>query len=341
MKIFRRALALLLLCSSCFSAVGCQAASKPQECVFYAYFDTVSYIYDYGRDKSAVFSRRCAAVEDILSDYHNLSDRYHEYEGVTNVATINKNAGNPVTVTAALFDLLSYAKDTYALTEGKTNVAMGAVLELWHDFREDRENGGDAPVPTAAELAAAAEHCDIDDLLLDAEAMTVTLADPLMSLDLGAIAKGYATEKAGEYLQEDGADAYVLNVGGNIKMIGKKPNGDGYVTGIRNPDTEVGGYKEVLTLCATSCVTSGDYERFVEVDGVRYHHVIDEATLFPAAYYASVSVITPDSGLADALSTAFFCMPEADARALAERIGNVQVVFIYKDGSVSNTGEGG
>ncbi len=337
MKYCRRGAGLLLLLSFCVSAFGCQSAKKPNECVFYEFFDTVCYIYDYGREDEDVFGEKAENVRAILKTYHEISDRYHEYEGVVNIATINAHPGESLTVSRELFDLLTYAKSVYGLTGGKTNVAMGAVLSLWHDFREDRENGGDAPVPTEAALREAAEHTDIEDLLLDGDNLTVALADPCMSLDLGAIAKGYATERAGEYLLSVGGDAYVLNFGGNVKILGTKKNGDGYVTGIRDPASATGGSKISFALAATSCVCSGDYERYVEADGVRYHHVIDPDTLYPASYYTSVSVITPDSALADALSTAVFCMPEAEARALAEAIGGVDLVFIYQDGTVLYT----
>ena len=123
---------------------------------------------------------------------------------------------------------------------------------------------------------------------------------------------------------------------GNIRIVGEKPDGSGWGTGIKDPaDPEQ--YAAKVTLSDTSCVTSGNYERYFTVDGVRYHHIIDPQTRMPADYFASVTVITPDSGLADALSTALFCMSYEDGLALAEKIGNVDVLWITQDGAQYHT----
>ena len=127
-------------------------------------------------------------------------------------------------------------------------------------------------------------------------------------------------------------DSYVLNIGGNIRIIGHKPDGSGWGTGIKDPANPE-QYAAKLTIADTSCVTSGDYERFFTVDGVQYHHVIDKDTLMPAAYFSSVTILTPNSGLADALSTALFTMSYEDGLALVSAIGNVDVLWITPDGT--------
>jgi thiamine biosynthesis lipoprotein len=155
---------------------------------------------------------------------------------------------------------------------------------------------------------------------------------------VGAIGKGYATEQAARMLIERGVSSYVLNVGGNIRVIGEKTNGDGWVTGITHPDRS--SSEQFITkviIKNTSLVTSGDYQRFYTVDGVRYHHVIDQETLMPADHFTSVSIFTPDSGLADALSTALFCMSYEDGLALVESIGGVDVIWVDKEYNVRYT----
>ena len=129
----------------------------------------------------------------------------------------------------------------------------------------------------------------------------------------------------------------MLNIGGNIRIVGTKPDGGGWNTAVKDPKDPESQYSAILNLTDTACVTSGNYERFFTVDGVRYHHIIDPDTLFPATQFASVTIVTRDSGLADALSTALFCMSYEDGRALAEKLGGVDVLWVEHDGTVRYT----
>lgn len=306
--------------------------------VYYTFFDTVSYIYSYAGDSATDFEANCEGVAAILEEYHNLFDIYYEHSGVNNLKTINLNAGKePVKVDEKLIDFLLYAKELYEITDGEMNVMMGAVLSLWHDCRtEAAASPADARIPTSAALDAAALHTDISLLEIDKENLTVRITDPEARIDVGALGKGYATEQAARYLRDNGADGYVLNIGGNIRIIGHKPDGSGWGTGIKDP-ADTSHYALQLTIADTSCVTSGDYERYFFVDNVKYHHVIDKDTLMPAAYFSAVTIITPDSGLADALSTALFCMSYEDGLALVNKIGGVDVLWIESDGTQHRT----
>ena len=293
------------------------------------YFDTASrigfYYEDSDRDAEAL-----AIIVGELEKYHKLFDIYYGYEGVVGVYELNRTAKDgAVEVSRELFDFLEFSKEMHALTGGEVNIAMGAVLSIWH---EHRELGYD--IPTEQELAAAAEHCDINDLVLDKENLTVYLADPEMSLDVGAIAKGYTAERIAEALSDAGFTSITLNLGGNVRVIGSKPNGDGWVTGVENPYESGGEYIYKTTLSDTSAVTSGDYQRYYEVDGVRYHHIIDKDTLMPSTHFSSVTVYTPDSGLADALSTALFNMTYEEGSALVNNLDGVSVVWAFPDGEV-------
>lgn len=308
--------------------------ADPKGMMYFTYFDTVSNIYSYAGDSQEEFEARCAAVADILGKYHSLFDIYYEHSGVTNLRTLNLNAGkDPMKVDAELIDFLLYAKELYELTNGEMNIMMGAVLRPWHDCREAAANDpASARIPTEAELAAAAKHTDISCLEIDAVNQTVRISDPEASIDVGALGKGYATEKAAEYLRGVGAEGYVLNIGGNIRIIGYKPDGSGWGTGIKDPaDPEQ--YAMRLTLADTSCVTSGDYERYFMVNNQKYHHIIDKDTLMPSDFFSSVTIITPNSGLADALSTALFAMSYEDGRAIVESLENIEVLWITRDGT--------
>ena len=310
------------------------AKIEPKGMMYFEFFDTVSYIYCYAADSQEQFTERCESVSDILGEYHRLFDIYHEHSGVTNLRTLNLNAGQaPMKVDQKLIDFLLYAKELYEITGGEMNIMMGSVLRLWHDCREAASSDpANARIPTDAELAEAAKHTSISSLEIDEKNQTVRISDPNASIDVGALGKGYATEKAAKQLQSMGADSYVLNIGGNIRIIGHKPDGSGWGTGIKDP-ADPQQYAKKLTLANTSCVTSGDYERFFSVKGVRYHHVIDKDTLMPSTFFSSVTIITADSGLADALSTALFTMSYEDGLALVTKLGNVDVLWITPDGT--------
>lgn len=309
----------------------------------YACFDTVSYVYNYHYENQIdeKFEERANGVFDILYEYHQLFDIYNEYSGINNLKTVNLNAGGePVKVDAKLIEFLLYTKELYTITGGEMNVMMGSVLKLWHDCRTealDSKNPNPAKIPTVEELAEANKHTSISLLEIDVENSTVRISDPKASIDVGAIGKGYATEKAAKYLEDDGATSYVLNIGGNIRIVGNKPNGAGWKTGVTDPHNK-DGYASYINIANISCVTSGDYERYYYADGVKYHHIIDKDTLMPSEYFSSVTILTSDSGLADALSTALFSMSYEDGLKVLEKIdARVDVLWIAKDGTQYKT----
>ena len=322
--------AILLLLPGCANAAKEEETSSPQGMVYYTFFDTVTYVYSYANDSAERFKSLSAECAHILKEYHELFDIYHEYEGISNLCTLNKNAGiAPVEMDERLIEFLQKAKDLCPETNGEMNVMLGSVLKLWHEAREDGTY-----IPTLEELQEAAEHCSIDSLII--EGNTAYISDPLASIDVGAFGKGYATEMAVDYLEKAGAEGYVLNVGGNIRTIGEKPDGSKWKTAIKDPLDHTSSIAAKVSISDISCVTSGVYERYFTVDGVKYHHIIDKDTLMPAAYYASVTVLLKDSGLADALSTALFCMDEESGTELAGKFG-AEILWIYPDGKQSST----
>lgn len=311
--------------------------------ISYSHFNTLSKLSSYGDISETELDNYLKAANETLEYYHKLFDIYYEYANVNNIKTINQNAGKKaVKVDKELLDFLEYCKELYTLTDGKTNIMLGSVLKIWHDARETAEGdfGHLNPeyLPTTSELEAANAHTSIDSLIINAEESTVYISDPSASIDVGAIAKGYAARKVAERLREMGADSMVLNAGGNIITIGLKPDGSKWVPGITNPDkTAENSLSCRVEIGDTALVTSGDYERYFICDGVRYHHIIDPDTLMPANYFASVSIFTSDSCLADALSTALFCMSYEDGLALIEKIGDIDVIWINHDGEIKAT----
>ena len=296
---------------------GCTGAGEEQKqysATFLTVFDTVTTIL--GRDSSeAASTEKAQAVHDELLRYHQLFDIYNEYEGLNNLKTVNDHPGEAVSVDKAIVDMLLDCKAYYELTGGRVNAAMGSVLRLWHEAREDGLNDfANAYLPDGEALAQAAEHADWDDVLIDEEKLTVTIADPGLRLDVGAIAKGWSVQRAAETAPE----GLLISVGGNVCATGPKDStGTPWVVGVQDPD---GGenYLHTLYLTKGSMVTSGDYQRAYMVDGELYHHIIDPDTLYPGKLWRAVTVVCPDSGLADALSTALFLLPMEEGQKLLD-----------------------
>lgn len=333
-----RIIALLLLITLLASLfIGCDREKKitAKNRIYYEYFDTVSTIYDYTGGSEDDFRQAAMHFEDRLEYYHKLFDIYNEYDGINNVATVNRLAGaEAVKVDSELVDFLLFAKEMHNKTDGNVNVAMGSVLSIWHRYRTIG-----VELPPVEELALAAEHTDINNLIIDEEASTVYLADPLMSLDVGAIAKGYAVERIADSLMGYGITSYVLDVGGNLRAIGAKADGSKWKTGVQNPKPEDGkSYVYYLYVEDCSVVTSGDYQRYYTVDGKKYHHIINKDTLMPAEYFSSVTVMVEDSGVADALSTALFNMSYESGVALLGNFEDISAVWVTLDGEVKTYG---
>lgn len=304
----------------------------------FGYFDTVTTISGYaetGEDFQVIANEVLAALEE----YHKLFDIYNKYDGIENLYKINRlysGEHRVITVDRKIIDMLLYAKEMYVKTDGKMNIAMGSVLSIWHDYREEADdNWGIGELPPMDELQAAAEHTDINDLIIDEENSTVFLADPEMKLDVGAIAKGYAVEMVAQMLEERGITGYVINVGGNIRSVGAKADGEKWIAGIENPGLDIDkDYIAYIGLAGEAIVTSGSYQRYYIVDGKEYHHIIDPATLMPATHFVAVSIICEHSGDGDGLSTAVFCMPLEDGMALIESLDGVEAMWTFADGTI-------
>ena len=311
---------------------GCTGAGEEQKqytATFLTVFDTVTTIV--GRDVSEeAFSQKAQAVHDELLVYHQLFDIYNEYEGLNNLKTVNDHPGEAIEVDQAVIDLLLDCKAYYELTVGRVNAAMGSVLYLWHEAREDGlDDIANAYLPDGEALREAAAHANWDNVVIDAENRAVTITDPALRLDVGAIAKGWSVQRVAETAPE----GLLISVGGNVCATGPKDaSGTPWVVGVQNPD---GGenYLHTLYLTRGSMVTSGDYQRAYMVDGEIYHHIIDPDTLYPGKLWRAVTVVCPDSGLADALSTALFLLPQDAGQALLDKCESY-AMWVDADGEI-------
>ena len=204
----------------------------------------------------------------MIFTQYKFFDIYNIYDGINNLKTVNDQAGiTPVKVDGAIIELLSDCVAYYDLTGGRVNVAMGSVLKLWHNARtESLENPENAYIPAPEALAEAAKHTDIENLIIDKENSTVFLKDSQMSLDVGAIAKGWAAQRAAASAPED----MLLSLGGNVVATGPKGENTPWTVGVQDPrGAEI---RHKLPLSKGSVVTSGDYQRTFTVDGKEFQN---------------------------------------------------------------------
>ncbi len=295
---------------------------------YFDLFDTVTTVIGYTQTQEE-FTKTSDAIYQQLKSYHRLFDIYHEYEA-NNIKTINDQAGiAPVEVEREIMELLLDCKKYYELTDGAVNVAMGSVLSLWHEARNTAlAEPQKARIPSEEALKEAAQYTGFENVIIDEEKSTVYLTDKNQSLDVGAIAKGWAVERVCKNIQ----GAFLVSVGGNVRATGTKPDGSMWTIGIQDPkDSKT--YIEKLNITRESVVTSGDYQRFFEADGKKYHHLIDPETYYPANRWKSVTVICEDSGMADALSTALFVLPKEEGEKILNRC-DAKAIWIGRDGEI-------
>ena len=293
---------------------------------YFDLFDTVTTIKGAGTED--FFQEQARSIHEKLTYYHKLFDIYEEYPGMNNLKTVNDRAGKePVQVERPIIDLLLFCKEVYEDTDGRVNVAMGSVLSLWHDARERAKNGP-AILPAERVLQMASHHMEFSKVIIDEEDSTVFLQDPQMRLDVGAVAKGWSTQQVAAQMPAN----MMLSVGGNVCITGpKNQDGKPWVVGIQDPRGE--GYLQTIALTKGSVVTSGDYERGFQLDGINYHHIIDSETLHPSQCWSSVTVVCDDSAAADALSTALFMLPQQEGQKLLDRYGAC-AMWIDPDGEI-------
>ena len=326
--------------------VGCQTSPEYTKYSdsFFDTFDTITQIVGYTQTEEE-FNEYVDKIHSRMQDLHKLYDKYNTYEGINNLKTINDNAGKqPIKVDKELLDLIVFSKEMYEKTGKETNIAMGSVLSIWSEYRDEAEiDPANAKIPPIEELLAANEHTDLNKVIVDVENSTVYLEDPLMSLDVGAVAKGYATEIIAREIEQAGFRSGIISAGGNVRTIGKPLDNvrERWGIGIQNPDSFIDNSEsnvlETVFINDASVVSSGDYQRFYMVGDKVIHHLIDPKTLMPGDYHRAVSVITANSGEADFLSTTVFLLSYEEGKDLVESLDGVEALWVFKDGTVEAT----
>lgn len=237
--------------------------------------------------------REIERIEALLSSYKDSSE----------ISGINRSSGiSPVKVSFETYSILKRSVEYHSLSHGKFDVTIGAVSLLWGFSSETPR---ETPPSTAA-IDSALKLTGINDLILNPADTTVFLARSGMKIDLGGVAKGYAIDRAAASLDSSGIKSFLINAGGDIFVRGEKPDGNKWVVGVKNayPDEKL--RHELIArfdLQNMSIATSGDYERYFDYMGRRYHHIIDPATGYPGEKVRSVSIIAETAEMADVLAT--------------------------------------
>lgn len=312
----------LILFSSClFFLTGCQRnAVETTKTGFY--LNTVVSITLYDRkEDDPLFDEAMS----LIGEYDSLLSKTAEG---SDIYRINHAGGSPVEVDERTAELLSIALSYASLSDGLVDPTIGTLSDLWN-FGDTNEG----IVPHREDIEEALSHIDYTKVKLSGN--TVTLLDPDARLDLGFIAKGYIADKLKAYLTENGVTNGIINLGGNVLTIGTKPDGSDYHIGVQKPFAETGTALTTLTVSDRSLVSSGNYERYFEKDGILYHHILSTKDGYPVnSGLNGVTIISKNSVDGDALSTLCFILGYEKGRKLIDSLPDTEAVFINDAGEL-------
>ena len=289
------------------------------------YFDTVVQIEAWGASQEIMDHCRqmCEEYEQILSATRDTSE----------ISEINHAKGQPVTVSDETAELIVKGIEYGDLSDGLFDITIEPASSLWN-FTDNPE--GELPDEDA--LAEAVSH--IDYRCIQVEGNTVTLTDPEAQIDLGGIAKGYIADRLKEYLESQGIEHALIDLGGNMLTLGGRYDGNDFRIGLQEPFADTGTVIAAVTVNDQSVVTSGDYERYFEKDGVIYHHILDPDTGYPIQNdLDQVTIISDESVDGDALSTTCFALGLEDGLELIQSLDGIEAVFVTKDGEIHTSSD--
>ncbi|MDY0288125.1 MAG: FAD:protein FMN transferase [Sphaerochaeta sp.] len=305
---------LLVLLASCS-----KKQAQPQGQSFFM-LGTVCKVTIYDKPTPEAFAASFARMKEI-------EDRMSLRNQKSEIAEVNRNAGKQaVVVSDDTFAVIQKALEIAALSSGAFDPTVGPLVQAW-------DIGGDNPrKPPQSEIDSLLPLIGFDRVILDEDASSVFLRDEGMVLDLGGIAKGYAADEVARILSGHGVAHAIVNLGGNVLTMGKKMDGSPWKIGVQDPEALRGEYVMILSLIDQTLVTSGPYERFLELDGEVFHHILDTRTGYPVkSDFTSVSIITENSLLADALSTSLYALGYDDGMALVNTLEDVEAIFMTEE----------
>lgn len=318
---------LIFICI--ISLTSCQNSYKQYQQIYTTLgFNTQFQFIAYTKNQSE-FDKYSEKLKELFTHYHQLFSTFDNYDGLNNIKTINDNAGKEkIKVDSEIIELLLLSKEAYEFTNHKFDITMGNTLSIWHKYREEgivlNQQNLPGKVPSETELKESQKYRGWQHIQIDEHENTVYIDNKNISLDVGGIAKGFATEKVAQELEKMGLQYGLISAGGNVRTINSKPDNKPWIVGIEEP-TLVGGkslfaYQYPSTI---SFVTSGDYQRFYQDENNKnYHHLIDPETNHPAYNYRFVNIMIKDSAWADIASTALFLSSIEEGTQLIEKLRN-------------------
>ncbi len=323
-------------------------------------FDTTHVISGYDMDEKK-FMKKVEFYKKEMERLHNLYTIHENIEGINNIKTINDNAGiKPVKVDGDIIVLLKDSIKWNREISSNVNIAAGKIIDLWEKGRKENK------LPDTEDLEEAKKCSNIDDIIINEKESTVFLKRKCMMLNVGAVAKGYAVEIASDKMKKEGMDSLIISAGGNVMVIGKrkvprKENGKSdlrncrheFCIGIASPiynneeldknniyNKKENSYISKVAVSDMSVVTTGNYQRYFYLKGKVYGHIINLETLYPSDMFASITILTENSGFADFMSTALFMMSYEEGKKLIEKIGTkekIEVIWAMKTGDIESS----
>ena len=292
------------------------------------YFDTLLSLTLY-TDESVDTHEILDCVEMIYKHVHQLATNYNEYDNILNVYQLNKNPGEVYEIDPLLSDIIALGLEYGTLTEGLFDISLGALINVWNRSMIECNEGRLCELPSEDSLNEAQSLIGSDRISLNGNRFSVLEGT---QIDLGGVAKGYAASLVGDYLRYRGdVKGFLINAGtSNIEVYGSHPTRDNqrWLIALRHPESEfLDPYSRLYLDSGEHIVTAGDYQRYFEVDGERFHHIIDPRTLYPGQTMRSITLIGPDGILGDVLSTAAFLMEPLEAIAFAESFGFEAILY--------------
>lgn len=270
-------------------------------------------------------------IETAIEEITRIEKLISSWDTNSQTSEINRNAGvKPVTVDKELFDLIERAIVISKLTDGAFDISYASMDRIW------KFDGSMTKMPSKEEINASVEKVGYQNIVLDQENCTVFLKLRGMKIGFGAIGKGYAADKAKQLLISKGVSSGIINASGDMNTWGKQPNGEDWAVAITNPMNKNKAFA-LLPLKQGAVVTSGDYEKFVMFNGVRYAHIINPKTGYPSRGIISVTVFAPTAELADALATSIFVMGKDVGLDRINQIPNVECIIIDTKGNINQS----
>lgn len=269
-----------------------------------------------------------AYIDTAVNEIYRIEILISSWKPDSQTSAINKNAGTkPVKVDKELFDLIKRSKAISQLTDGAFDISFAAIE---HIFSFD---GKETTWPSKDSIASSVEKIGYKNIILDETQQTIFLKKKGMRIGFGAIGKGYAADKAKAILMSKGVEAGIINASGDMNTWGTQPDGSAWKIAITNPMNKTKNFG-LFDLNRQAVVTSGNYEKFILVDGERYAHIIDPRTGMPTKGIISVTVFAPKAEMADALATSIFVMGEDVGINLINQLPEVEAIIVKEDGSL-------